>query len=267
MIFQTNLSAMVSARNLNSAQARLSKSIVRLSSGSRLTDASDDAAGVAVASRFDSQVQRTTAAKNNVTNALSFTQTQDGYLSKIEKALDRMSELAILSQDATKTDGDRLLYNREFTQLGTYVTSGAGKDFNGVPLFSSSTLNITTDSEGSTFPMGGVDLSTPTYTNATAASVDTVPNAAAALITIKTTIDQLSQDRATVGAYQTRLNYTADQLMTAGENFTAASSKIQDVDVADETTNLARSNILVQSGVAMLVQANQMPQAVLKLLQ
>lgn len=267
MIFQTNLSAMVSAHNVQSSQERLSKSISRLSSGSKLTNPADDAAGLAVTSRFDSKLGRTNAAKNNITNAYSYTQTQDGYLSRIGKALNRMSELAILAQDATKTDADRALYNKEFTQVASYVTSAAGKDFNGVPLFSSSTLNITTDAEGTTFAMGGIDLTSTTYTDATAAAIDTVPNAAAALTTIKATIDQLSQDRATVGAYQSRLNYTTDQLMTVAENLSAASSRIQDVDVAEETTNLARGNIMVQSGVAMLAQANQLPQSVLKLLQ
>lgn len=267
MVINTNITAQVSANNLQNSQAMLSKSLARLSSGKRIVNPSDDAAGLAVASRLDAQVQRLSAAKTNIGNAVSFTQTQDGYLKKIAKALDRMSELTILAQDVTKSDPDRALYNAEFAELGAYVTSAAGKDFNGVPLFSATPLNITTDSEGSTFTMNGIDLGTAAYTTAVGSNVSTVAGAATALTNIKVAITQISTDRATIGAYQSRLNYTAEQLTVSKENLTAASSRIQDVDVAEESTEYAKQNILVQSGTAMLAQANAMPQSVLKLLQ
>jgi flagellin len=267
MVINTNISSQTAAGNLQASQARLGKSLARLSSGSKITSPADDAAGLAVASRIDAQINRTNAAKSNVGNAVSFTQTQDGYLQKIAKALDRMSELAILAQDVTKGDADRALYNAEFGELAEYVTSAAGKDFNGVPLFSATTLDVTIDSEGTTFPMDGIDLSTATYTAATGASVATIGDATAALTAVRDAITQLSEDRATIGSYQTRLTFTSQQLMVSAENLTAASSRIQDVDVAEESTKFARENILVQSGTAMLAQANSLPQSVLKLLQ
>ena len=123
--------------------------------------------------RLDAQVKRLDAAKSNVANALSFTQTQDGYLTKIAKALDRMSELAIMSQDVTKSDADRTLYNQEFTQLSAFVTTSSTKDFNGVSLFSSSSLGVTIDSDGNTFSMSGINLGATTYSTATASTIST----------------------------------------------------------------------------------------------
>lgn len=267
MVINTNIAAQNASDNLQSSSTMLSKSLARLSSGSKIVNPADDAAGLAVASRLDAQVRRLAAANNNVGNAISFTQTQDGYLKKMAKAFDRMSELAILAQDNTKTDADRSLYNTEFTQLSAYVTDSSVRDFNGVPLFSNTPLNVTIDSEGNTFPMTGIDMTAAAYSGATSASIDSIANASAALTSVKTAINQLSQDRATIGAYQSRLNFTTEQLTISKENLTAASSRIQDVDVAEESTQYARNNILVQSATSMLAQANQMPQSVLKLLQ
>jgi flagellin len=245
----------------------LSKSLSRLSSGSKIINPSDDAAGIAVASRLDSQVKRLDAAKSNVINAISFTQTQDGYLKKIAKALDRMSELSLLAQDVTKSDSDRALYNTEFTQLTSYISNSSTKEFNGVSLFSPATLNVTLDSEGNTFAMGGVDLGSGVYNSALTANISTTTASLSALGTVKAAISQLAADRATIGAYQARLNYTSEQLTISKENLAAASSRIQDTDVAEEATQYARYNILVQSGTAMLAQANALPQSVLRLLQ
>jgi flagellin len=247
----------------------LSKSLSRLSSGSKIVNPADDAAGLAVASRLDAQIKRLAAAKSNVGNAISFTQTQDGYLKKVAKAYDRMSELAILAQDVTKSDADRQLYNSEFTQLQAYVLNTANREFNGVSLFSTTPLNVTIDSEGGTFTMNGIDLSVANYANATVGTttISTTAAAVTALGHVKAAITQLASDRANIGAYQSRLNFTAEQLMVSKENLAAASSVIQDVDVADESTQYARYNILVQSGTAMLAQANQLPQSVLRLLQ
>lgn len=269
MVINTNTQAQAAASNLQTSTAMLSKSLSRLSSGSKIVNPADDAAGLAVASRLDAQIKRTSAAKSNVGNAISFTQTQDGYLKKIAKAYDRMSELAILAQDVTKSDADRSLYNSEFSQLQAYIINTADREFNGVSLFSANALNVTIDSEGGTFTMNGVDLAATAYSNATGGSTDitTTANAMAALTSVKSAITQLASDRANIGAYQSRLNFTAEQLMVSKENLSAASSVIQDVDVAEESTQYARYNILVQSGTAMLAQANQLPQSVLRLLQ
>jgi flagellin len=267
MVINTNIQALAAATNLQTSQDMLAKSLGRLSSGSKIINPSDDAAGLAVASRLDSQIKRTDAAKTNVVNAISFTQTQDGYLKKIAKALDRMSELTLLAQDVTKGDPDRALYNTEFTQLAQYIENTATKDFNSVSLFSANSLHVTLDSEGNTFAMTGVNMGDRLYTDATGASLTTTTLALSALSLVKAAISQLAADRATIGAFQARLNYTSDQLTISKENLTAASSRIQDVNVADEATQYARYNILVQSGTAMLAQANTMPQSVLRLLQ
>src|SRR5207247_5870723 len=123
-----------------------------------------------------------------------------------------MSELSILAQDVTKSDADRSLYNAEFQQLYAYFTSAASKDFNGVSLFASSALNVNIDSEGGTFTMNGIDLAAGAYAALAASDVTTTTNAATALTTVKLAITQLATDRATIGAYQSRMNLTSEQL-------------------------------------------------------
>ena len=267
MVINTNVSAQSSARNLSESSGMLAKSLARLSSGSRIVSPEDDAAGLAVSLRFDAQVNRTAAANANVGNAVSFSQTQDGFLGKIGKALDRMSELSIMSQDVTKTDSDRALYDKEYQTLGTYITNTATKDFNGVSLFSTSSLSVSTDGDGGKFAMGGIDLGASQYTGATGTNIATSTTATAALSLVKTAITQLTTDRASLGANISRLTYTGEQLGVLKDNLSAANSRIKDVDVAAESTQYARYNILVQAGTAMLAQANQNPQSALRLLQ
>jgi flagellin len=267
MVINTNISAQISARNLSESSTMLAKSLARLSSGSKITSPEDDAAGLAVSLRLDAQIKRTAAANGNVGNAISFTQTQDGFLKKIGDALDRMSELSILSQDVTKSDNDRALYDKEFQTLAAYVTNASQKDFNGVSLFSVNALSVTTDGDGGSFTMTAIDLSVASYTNVTSSNVATSASAVLALTTIKAAINQLSIDRATLGANTSRLNYTSGQLGVLQDNLTAANSRIKDVDVAQESTQFARYNILVQAGTSMLAQANAYPASVLKLLQ
>jgi flagellin len=216
--------------------------------------------------KLNAQISRINAASNNVGNAISFSQTQDGYISKVNDALSRMSELSVLAQDVTKTDSDRSLYQQEFSALGSYISNVATKDFNGVSLFTSATLNVTTDSEANTFSMVGVNLASTSYTAATADNIGTVNGALTALNDVKTALSQLSSDRANIGSNIESLTYYNDQLASLKNNLSAANSRITDVDVAQESTNYAKFNILVQSGTAMLAQANSLPQSVLKLL-
>ncbi len=266
MVINTNTPASSGARQLNESSAMLAKSLSRLSSGSKIGSPDDDAAGSAVSLRFDAQINRVSAANTNVTNAVSYSQTQDGFLGKVAKALDRMSELSVLSQDVTKTDTDRGLYDAEFQKLGTYIGDLASKDFNGVSLFSSTTLNVTTDSDAHTVAMTGVNLGASAYTAATGASVDTAAHANTALTKVKDAINQLATDRSTVGANVSVLQSYSSQLGVLKDNLGAANSRIKDVDVAQESTQYARYNILVQSGTAMLAQANSLPQSALRLL-
>jgi len=244
----------------------LAKSLTRLSSGSKIVSPEDDAAGLGVSLRFDAQINRINAVTNNIGNAVSFTQTQDGFLKKTQKALDRMSELAVLSQDITKTDSDRGLYDKEFTQLGDYIKDIATKDFNGVTLFTATAKDVTIDSDAKKYTMAAVNLSATDYSNATGAGVSTAAAAVSALTAVKAAIVTLSSDRAQVGANLTRLNMTNEQNAVQKTNLMSANSRIKDVNVAEESTEYARYNILVQSGTAMLAQANQQPQAALRLL-
>ena len=266
MVINTNLQAQSTATLLMHSSSMLSQSLQRLSSGSKITSPADDSAGLAVSMKLTAQISRINAASNNVGNAISFSQTQDGYLTKVNDALSRMSELSILSQDVTKQDSDRSLYQAEFTALGSYITTVAGKDFNGVSLFSTTTLNVTTDSDGNTFAMAGLNLASATYTTAIASTIGTAAAAKIALTDIKAAINQLAADRAGIGSNMESLTYYNDQLASLKNNLAAANSRIVDVDVAQESTSYARFNILVQSGTAMLAQANAMPNSVLKLL-
>ena len=241
----------------------LAKSLTRLSSGSKITSPEDDAAGLAVSLRFDAQINRVQAANNNVGNAISFSQTQDGFLKKVGKALDRLSELAILAQDVTKSSDDVGLYQEEFDQLASYINDVSEKEFNSVSLFGGSDLDVTVNEDGGTFTMTGIDLTASVY-DLSAGDLST--DAAGALDDVKAAIDQLATDRATIGASVTRLTYTSEQLGVLKENLGAANSRIKDVNVAEESTQFARYNILVQAGTAMLAQANATPLSALKLL-
>jgi len=266
MVINTNLSAQSSANLLMQSSTSLSKSLARLSSGSKVNSPSDDSAGLAVSMRLTAQMSRNTAAQNNIGDALSLNQTQDGYLSQVSNALNRMSELSIQSQDVTKSDADRSLYQQEFHTLAQYVNNVATKDFNGVSLFDGSSLNVTTDSDANTFTMTGVDLTGATFTSLSTDTVGTTAGAITALADVKTAITALAADRANIGANMEALTNYSNQLGTLNTNLAAANSQIMDVDIAQESSQYAKYNILVQSGTAMLAQANALPQSVLKLL-
>jgi flagellin len=267
MVINTNISAQTAAGLLQQSSSMLSASLARLSSGSKITNPADDSAGLAVSMNLVAQEGRNTAASNNIANAVSFNQTQDGYLAQVTSALDRMSELAIQSQDITKSDSDRALYNKEFTTLASYVNDVSTKDFNGVSLFTGTSNNVTIDSDGGGFTMTGINLTGTTFTTATLGTVDTLGHAASALTAVKNAITTVATDRATLGANEETLTDFSGQLATLNNNLAAANSQIMDVDVATESTQYAKENILVQTGTAMLAQANSLPQIALKLLQ
>jgi flagellin len=268
MVINTNVEAGRTANNLNVSQNNLAKALSRLSSGQKIIDPSDDAAGLAVSSRLRAQIKRLDSALSNVINAVSFTQTQDGFMKTIDKALRRMGELAMLAKDGTKSVADRDLYDKEFQQLKSYIDDTTDMEFNGVSLFSTSDIAVTVDSEGETFNMPGIDLTASEYADAIAAGVElsNISTAGAALTLVASAISQIAVDRAQLGAVQSRLNFTSDQLSVTKENLSSAISRIADVDVAEEATQYARYQILVQSGTQMLTQANQLPNAALQLL-
>ena len=262
MVINTNIAAQTGARLLGESTTALNKSLARLSSGLKIVSPEDDAAGLAVSSRFDAQINRVNAVSTNVSNAISFSQTQDGYLKKIAKALDRMSELSVMAQDVTKGAADIALYQTEFAAQAAFINDMATKEFNGVGLLDATDRNVTVDSEGATFTITGVD---GTAYDLTASDVST--GAAAAQTAVTAMIDTVATDRATVGANISVLSSYNEQLAVLRDNLTAANSRIKDVDVAEESTKFARNNILVQAGTAMLAQANATPQSALRLLQ
>jgi len=278
MVINTNTAASRGARFLNEASGNLSKSLARLSSGSKIVEPQDDAAGLAVASRMEAQINRTEATRSNIGNAISFKQTQDGYLAKVGKALDRMSELATLAQDQTKTTTDLSLYNKEYSTLYSYVDVIDGQKFNGVDLFQSTsvaTTNISVLQQDSDvmFTTSVVDLGTVTNSLSAGSStgfltaISSSTSAAASSEVVKAAISSVATYRSSIGADLSRLMMTNDHLAVLSENLQSSVSRIKDVDVASESAKYARYNILVQSGTAMLAQANSLPQSALRLLQ
>ncbi len=257
MIINTNLAAQTGSRLLADSTKALNKSLARLSSGLKIVSPEDDAAGLAVSSRFDAQLNRINAVTNNVSNAISFSQTQDGYLKKIAKALDRMSELSVMAQDVTKSAADIALYETEFTAQAAFINDLSTKQFNSIGLLDGVDRNVVVDSEGATFTMAGIDGTAYDLSASTAVG---------GLAAVTAMIDTVATDRAIVGASISVLGSYNDQNAVLRDNLSAANSRIKDVDVAEESTNFAKSNILVQAGTAMLAQANSVPQSVLKLI-
>ena len=289
-VINTNIQAIAAARNLNQSQEMLGRSLMRLSSGSKIVSPSDDAAGLAVSEKLDAQNKRVKAAVTNVQNAVSYVQTADGFMSGMTKILSRMSELAILAKDVTKNTSDKALYQQEFSALqdqlratigGTSAEIGGASDissplgaFNGITLFGSNNAGLTVtigQAVGQDMTISQSDLRQSNMLNimnqnGTGAYSLSVTDSTA-ISEITGAIQQVATERATLGAAQSRLELAATTLQVEFENLGAAISRIRDVDVAQESTEYAKYNILVQSGTAMLAQANQTPNTVLKLLQ
>jgi flagellin len=249
--------------NLNANNSMLQKSLARLSSGSKIVTPADDAGGLAVSMKLEAALKRTDAVATNVANATSFLQTQDGSLKTAGKVLERIAELKTLSSDATKSTTDKANYDTEFTALKAELTNIASNTFNTVSLFGSSTLSVTTSEDGAQ----SLNI---TQSNLTS-NVSTITGASnlAALSTaqITTALENVATSRAQNGAEQSRLGFSASMLAVNRTNIEAANSRIVDVDVAYESTKLARNSILVQSSTAMLAQANSATQSALRLLQ
>jgi flagellin len=266
MIINTNIAALTSANDLNKSTSMLNQALARLSSGSQLVNASDNPAGLAESISLTAQVSQIGAANDNVSNATSFSQTQDGYLQQVSSALQQMAQLSVQAQDGTQSDSQRTDDQQEFTQLASFITDAASQTFNGVSLFGGTGLTVTSNGTGDSFSMSGINLGASAYTTATAGDISTTTGAATALTNVTAAINQLATDSASVGANELRLNYTSQELQVLQTNLTAANSQITDVNVATESTSYAKYQILVQSGTAMLAQANQDPDAALKLI-
>ncbi len=268
-----NISALNAWRQLTVTEGKLAKSLERLSSGLRINRAADDAAGLAVSDKMRSQIRSISQAVRNAQDGISLLQTAEGALSEISDMIQRIRELALQASSDTLTDEDRLMLQKEVDQLLNEVNRIAKTtEFNTAVLLSGNykgkQLQIGPNAGGehalsvsfNAVTIGGSGL------NLSGLAITTQGGAQTALSDLDTALTKISTERATMGAWQNRLEHTIANLGITVENLTAAESRIRDVDMAAEMMEFTKSQILVQSGTAMLAQANLSPQAVLQLL-
>jgi flagellin len=281
----TNIVSLNAQRNLNASQSSLATSMQRLSSGLRVNSAKDDAAGLAIAERMNTQVRGMNVAIRNANDGISLAQTAEGALGKLGENLQRMRELTVQARNATNSNSDKDSLNKEFEQLGSEIwrimnaTTFNGKpilaDASGLPQTFQIGANTTTNDS---IAINALDMTTePTVAailgSGTAPFPALIDNTAdftalgVVIDNIDLALDFVNNTRATFGAVQSRFDAVISNLQVAVENQTAARSRIMDADFAQETSNMSRAQILQQAGNAMVAQANQLPQQVLSLLQ
>ena len=266
----TNTASSLAAYSVSGTNAQLQRSLQRLSSGTRINSSFDDAGGLAVSMKLSASIRRTEATQANVNNAMSFLQTQDGVLKNAQQILTRLSELAQLASDVTKSTTDTSLYQTEFSSLTSALSAMTEEEFNGVGMFDTTTATsltvVTSENGGQTNGISISDLNgIVTSLNSLDVS-DTTTAITTTISTLETAIQDLAGLRATNGSEQQRLTFAADMLAINKVNLESANGRIADVDIASESANLARLNILQQAGTAMLAQANMATQSVLRLL-
>ncbi len=268
----TNIPSLNAQRNLNSSQNALNTSLQRLSSGLRVNSAKDDAAGLAIATRMTAQSRGMTVAIRNANDGISLAQTAESALGQIKDHLLRMRDLAVQSANATNTSGDRAQLQTEFTELNNEISRiYTQTSFNGLKI-------LDTNAGTNSFQVGAnsgesVDIVSTSvsgiYGTVSAVSISgatSATSAAAAISAIDKALDDLNTERSVYGAAQSRFEGIVSVLQVARENQSAAASRIMDADYASETASLTRAQILQQAGVAMLAQANALPNNVLSLL-
>jgi len=280
----TNLVSLNAQRNLTGSQGALATSMQRLSSGLRVNSAKDDAAGLAIAERMNAQIRGMNVAARNANDGISMAQVAEGALSKVGDALQRMRELAVQARNATNSSSDKDSLDKEFGELAKEIQRVlGGTTFNGKAILASEAGTLTFQIGANTTTDDSIDIITDNLqsnatitviagTDNTGSARGTI-NSAADTTTIATVInniddaiDLVNNTRATFGATQSRFDAIVANLMVSAENQTAARSRIMDADFAAETAAMSRAQILQQAGNAMVAQANQLPQQVLKLL-
>jgi flagellin len=266
----TNIPAINTTRQINRTTSRLSKSFQRLSSGLRINTAADDAAGLAIAEGFRSQILGNRVAQRNSQDGISLVQTAEGVLSETTNILQRIRELAVQSASGTISDVNRAALQQEVGQLIEQLDDiAADTQFNGVTLLTGTPAAITIQS-GANFGqqlivnLTGAD-SSDLGVNGTF-TIGTMANAATAILQIDSAIGTVSSIRAGLGAAQNRLEFTISTLAIQEENAAASESMIRDANVALETIEFTRNQILVNAGIAILAQANMLPQSALRLI-
>ena len=263
----TNSAASAASYNLNKTNVNLQRSLNRLSSGFRINSSFDDAGGLAVSMKLSASIRRTEATATGISNAISYLETQDGVLKLAGNVLTRMAELATLAQDVTKSTDDLANYDLEFQSLVAQLQSFDTETFNGIDLVAGANLTVKTSEDGSqSHALAAINLNA-NVTGTISGNLLNTGAAATAAGAIEAAIIDLGTARADNGGDQSRLSFAADLLAVNKTNLEAANSRIIDVDVAHESTQLARWLILQQSGTAMLAQANSTKETLLRLLQ
>jgi flagellin len=268
----TNVMSLNAQRNLSASQSSLAISMQRLSSGLRVNSAKDDAAGLAIAERMNTQVRGANVSMRNANDGISLLQTAEGALGKIGENLQRIRELAVQSANGTMVDSDRLYLQAEATELQKEIVRVVDNTkYNGVLLFNGSIPDPVTFQIGPD-PTDIVDVATTNFNMQSlaafaAADISTVAGAQAVMTAVDADLGIVNTARATTGAVQSRFEAIIGQLQVFTENTSAARGRIMDADFAQETSNLSRAQILQQAGTSMVAQANALPQQVLKLLQ
>lgn len=267
----TNMASNWATYSLNNTNTALQKSLNKLTTGHRINSSVDDAGGLAVSMKLSASIRRSDATQANLNNAISSLQTQDGVLKSAQSVLTRMSELAQLAADVSKSTDDTTLYQEEFNSLSSTLVELTAEEFNGVAMFSTNgaTQAVVASEDGKqTIGITQANLA-GVYVDNNLGSIDLTD-----ISTITATISQLEeamQDlgalRATNGSEQVRLTFAVDMLSVNRNSVEAANSRIKDVDLASESANQAKQNILNQTGMAMLSQANQANAVVLRLLE
>ncbi len=276
-VINTNVMSLNSQRVLNRTNNQMQTALERLSSGLRINRAKDDAAGLAIANRFTSQIRGLEQANRNANDGISMVQTAEGALDEIGNMLQRMRELAVQAANDTVSTADKASLHDEFSELQLEITRiGNSTEFNNTKLLASAkTLTLQVGDQAGTNFQINVSLVTMASANdttgigsvlGTAAAIKTGSAAASAITMLSTAIDRISALRADFGAKQSRLESTIRNNENIVENQSAARSRIVDADFARETANLTRTQILQQAGTAMLAQGNAVPQNVLSLL-
>lgn len=273
MRINTNVAAMNTYSRLTAANTAKTNSLAKLSSGSRINKAGDDAAGLAISEKMKAQIGGLTQAKRNAQDGISLVQTAEGALNESHSILERMRDLTVQGKNGTLTDEDRGSIDKELSALHSELTRIASTtEFN--------TQNLLNGTNGFTFQIGANQGQTLTVTisNMSGASLLGVAankftlgkagaNADKMLVSIDAAIKKVSDQRASLGAVQNRLDHTINNLTATNENLSEANSRIRDVDMAEEMMTFTKSNILSQAATSMLAQANAMPNSVLNLLQ
>lgn len=265
----TNVAALNAYRNLSGTQGAQQTSLERLSSGLRINRAADDAAGLAISEKLRSQVNGLNQAQANAQDGVSLLQTAEGAMNETHSMLQRLRTLAVQSSSDTNTASDRAQIQKEVSALTKEIDATTKRtQFNGMNLldgsFTGKQLQIGANG-GQTMTVG-INKMDSTGLGINAIDLSTQAGATAAIKALDTAVNKLSGQRADLGALQNRLTHTITNLGVSSENLAASESRIRDTDMAKEMTSFSRSQILQQAGTAMLAQANQSNQGVLRLL-